>query len=880
MKGVQRGILKPLTVSVSSCLLFACASTAPTTPTTTPTPTIKNTPVTPSVVPSQDDFTGVLDQATLDELEDLLQATDMSMVEGDRLTVQRYGDLWDRVRRGYRMNHVQNRRIEAQKAWFYSRQDYLNRLTARTSRYLHHTVTEAERRGIPTELALLPIIESSYDPSATSNAAAAGLWQFIPSTGRIYGLNQSTTYDGRRDIIESTRAAYDFLTSLYNQFGSWELALAAYNAGPGRISRAIQANKNAGLPTDYWSLRLPTETMNYVPRFMAVAQIIKSPANYGVYLPAIANHTHFRAVPTNFGVSLHEVSQLTDVPLDELRLLNPALINFSVDSAGPGRVIIPNKVAISVDKKITALKGYGYGASAHVASQYVAPKDNSIKNTNSAKELASVNALPTTSAQVTAKNTIIQEPALSQEERDFIAAQIQAHASDDVKPVSDDGNIELTALQTGQSVLEARGETKSLSFNAPSTGYTPNTETAPISPPKTDSQTLAQVTQPAEPKPAPKPAKADTKAKAPAPAPVATQPAKVERYKVVAGDTLTGIASKHGLTVSQLASYNGIEADAQVNIGQRLWLVPNKVSTVAKPKSAPPPIAKTTVHTVQAGESLTSIARKYNTTIQDVSALNGLSVTDGVLIGQKLKVPAGIKPTQATTKAEPKTTSAEQVKYTIASGDSLTSVANKYNVSVEALAAANNLPTDAGLIRGKTLIIPSGTSKADTKKVAPKAEPKKTDTQIKKDEPKTDVAKGKVLKPTEKYTVQAGDTLIGLAKKHGVSVEDLATTNNMATNTTLKRGQVILVPKAPAKTDPKSDPKKTDKKPDPKADKSKTDKADKTKKTTTHTVKAGENLTSLAKRHGLSVAELAKMNNLEPTAQLKSGQKLTVPSKE
>lgn len=832
----QRGILKPLAVSVSSCFLFACASTTPNINTSnTTTSPIRTSPVTPDVVPSADEFSGVLDQATLDELEDLLLATDMSMVQGDRLTVQRYGDLWDRVRLGYRMNHVQNRRIEAQKAWFYSRQDYLNRLTARTSRYLHHTVTEAERRGIPTELALLPIIESSYDPSATSNAAAAGLWQFIPSTGRIYGLNQSTTYDGRRDIIESTRAAYDFLTSLYNQFGSWELALAAYNAGPGRISRAITANRNAGLPTDYWSLRLPAETMNYVPRFMAVAQIIKSPSTYGVYLPAIANHTHFRTVPTNFGVSLYDVSQATGVPLDELRLLNPALISFNVDSAGPGRVVIPNSLPISVDKKISALKGFGYGASAYVASQYVVPKNSSRQNTNSAQVLASVNALPTTSASVTAKNTIVQEPALTQEERDFIAAQIQAHTAENIQPVSDDGNIELVALQTGQSVLEARGETKSLSFNAPSTANVPETTTTPppsepapvvpTPPPATTAETA---------KPQPKPA---TQTATP------TKPAKVERYKVVAGDTLTGIASKHDLTVSQLASYNGIATNAQVNIGQRLWLIPGKVSTVT-PK-ATNPVAKTTTHTVQAGDSLTSVARKYNTTVQDVAALNGLSVTDGILIGQKLKVPANIKAVATTPKTETATArpaSNSTVKYTIASGDSLTSVAAKYNVSIEALAAANNMSTDAGLIRGKTLVIPS------SDKVVNKSEPKKTDNQpaqnTKKDEPKTNVAKGKVFKSTENYTVQSGDTLIGLAKKHGVAVNDLAATNNLATNAQLRRGQVIKLPKL----------------------------------TDTHTVKSGESLTSLAKKHGISVAELAKMNNIESNTTLKIGQKITVPA--
>ena len=161
-----------------------------------------------------------LDLESADSLEELLQATDMEAVEGDRLAVLRYGNLWKRILVGFRMDlSVNNSRIDAQRNWFVSRQPYIDRLSARASRYIYYTVTEAERRGIPTELALLPVIESSYDPFANSGASAAGMWQFIPSTGREYGLRQNQYYDGRRDVVESTRAAYDFLTNLYKQFG-------------------------------------------------------------------------------------------------------------------------------------------------------------------------------------------------------------------------------------------------------------------------------------------------------------------------------------------------------------------------------------------------------------------------------------------------------------------------------------------------------------------------------------------------------------------------------------------------------------------------------------------------------------------------------------
>ncbi|OOS24581.1 LysM peptidoglycan-binding domain-containing protein [Moraxella pluranimalium] len=826
-------LLKPLSIAISSCILVACSSTG-TVSSSKPTAVVTTKPQTTRQQPqtSSGTYTGVLDAELLDAMEDLLQATDMSMVEGDELAVQRYGNLWDRVRRGYRMSEVNNARIEAQKSWFYSRQSYLNRLTARASRYLHHTVAEAERRGIPTELALLPIIESSYDPTATSNAAAAGLWQFIPSTGRIYGLNQSSSYDGRRDVIESTRAAYDFLTSLYNQFGSWELALAAYNAGPGRISKAIRANQEQGLPTDYWSLKLPTETMNYVPRFIAVSQIVKSPNSYGIDLPAIANHSHFRTVPVNYGVSLSEVSSLTGVSIDELKLLNPALLSQSVDEIGPNRIVIPDSLPSSIDAKLSALRGFGFGgdyvATAPAQSiDYVVPKSGAAANNQSQQELILANTLPTTIAQVTENNTIIQEPALSQAERDFIAAQIQADTKNQVQAINPtDGNIELNAVQTGQSVLDARGETKTISFagstpksqpvvtpqlppaqnhtqpaiiaetqiNQPQVQTTPNTTPTSFNDGSTDnlsntafqasvqtqnqtqSQTQVSAQTPTAPKPQAQPKPVATPKPTPKPA------TKPESYTVRTGDSLTSVAAANGLTVGQLASYNNLPVDSHIFVGQKLWLVSGKVKPQQTPaptrtQSAPANNSSTTssgaTHKVVAGESLTAIARKYNVSLQALAAENGLSVTDNVLIGQVLKLPNGANVSTAQSQAQASNTAKQAT-----------------TPKAVATATANNRATDS-------------------------------------------------------YTVKAGESLTAIANRSGVSVQELASLNGLSPTANLLIGQRIKIPKT----------------------------------TTTYTVKAGDGLISLARRYGISAAELAKMNNLEPNTSLRIGQVLTVPNK-
>jgi membrane-bound lytic murein transglycosylase D len=349
-----------------SAVLFAIVSLVLSACTTAPQQTnAKHFPASPVVVspkfvpPSsaaQDkyyDTTGALD--TQDDIDELLGVTEMEAATLSPEDLAKFGDVWARVRAGFKLNDVDNERIAVQRAWFSKRQDYLDRMTARASHYLYHTVTEAERMGVPTELALLPVIESSYDPFATSPAQAAGMWQFIPGTGKIFGLRQTWWYDGRRDVLESTRAAYKFLSQLHNKFGSWELALAGYNAGPGTIQRAIDRNIAAGLPTDYWSLQLPAETMAYVPRFLAVVQVVKAPGNYNVALKPIVNQPHFREAYAKNQVDLAAAAKLAGLTTKQLYQLNPGYMRWATNPDGPHRLLIPMDTPDTFETQLSTL---------------------------------------------------------------------------------------------------------------------------------------------------------------------------------------------------------------------------------------------------------------------------------------------------------------------------------------------------------------------------------------------------------------------------------------------------------------------------------------------------------------------------------------------
>lgn len=242
----------------------------------------------------------------------------------DSLTLQ--NSLWERVRDGFNMPDIDSSYTNKHEQWYASRPDYVSRMLERSKKYLYHIVVEVEKRGMPTEIALLPMIESGFNPKALSTSKASGIWQFIPSTGKDFGLKQNYWKDSRKDVTAATQAALNYLQKLYTMFGAWDLALAAYNAGEGTVARAIERNQRLGLPTDYQHLSLPDETRNYVPKLQAIKNIIFRPEEYGLTLNEIPNRPYFTTVQAPNKIDAKLAAELAGITLEEFSALNPSFI--------------------------------------------------------------------------------------------------------------------------------------------------------------------------------------------------------------------------------------------------------------------------------------------------------------------------------------------------------------------------------------------------------------------------------------------------------------------------------------------------------------------------------------------------------------------------
>lgn len=304
-------------------------------------------------------------------------------------------DLWERIRRGFAMPNLESDLVTDREQWYTTRPDYMLRMTERSRKYLFHIVEELEMRNMPTELALLPFIESAFNPQAISPVKATGMWQFMPATGKDYDLKQNAFRDDRRDVLASTRAALDYLQRLHRLFNDWHLALAAYNWGQGSVGRAVEKNRRAGLGTSYTELNMPMETRFYVPKLQAVKNIVNNPSNFRSKLPLIENHPFFQTVDIERDIDVALAAKLAEVSLDDFKALNPAVNRPVILAAGMPQILLPWDNAAVYQRNLEAYGGSRLASwTVWVAPTNMAVSDAAKRAGMTESELRSLNNIP------------------------------------------------------------------------------------------------------------------------------------------------------------------------------------------------------------------------------------------------------------------------------------------------------------------------------------------------------------------------------------------------------------------------------------------------------------------------------------------------------
>ena len=304
-------------------------------------------------------------------------------------------ELWDRIRRGFAMPNLKNELVIDREQWYATRPEYIGRMTERSRKYLFHIVEDLERRKMPTELALLPFIESAFNPQAVSSAKAAGMWQFMPATGKDFNLKQNVFRDDRRDVLASTRAALDYLQRLYGMFGDWHLALAAYNWGEGSVGRAIAKNQKLGLGTSYDELSMPAETRMYVPKLQAVKNIVANPQSFSAELPFIENHAYFQRVQISRDIDVVLAARLADVQIEDFKALNPSARRPVILAAGTPEILLPWDNAIVFQRNFDAYsQGQFASWTAWTAPTTMNPTEAARQTGMAEADLRSMNNIP------------------------------------------------------------------------------------------------------------------------------------------------------------------------------------------------------------------------------------------------------------------------------------------------------------------------------------------------------------------------------------------------------------------------------------------------------------------------------------------------------
>ena len=760
-------------------------------------------------------------------------------------------ELFQRMRQGFSMPNINNALVLHHQQWYLNHPESLRRMVERSSRYLHHIVEEIEKRGMPMELALLPMVESAYNPTAYSRSHASGLWQFVPSTGKQYKLEQNWWVDARRDIVASTAAALDYLQYIYDLHGDWHLALASYNWGEGAVGRAINKNKANGLSTDYLSLTMPEETRNYVPKLQALKNVFSNPnvlANLNIR--GVPNRPYFATVTKTANIDVKLAAKLAEMPVQEFVALNPAHNRPVIKSETP--MVIP---ADKVDTFISNLEAHeesekplsswqAYTVKTGDKLEQIAPRFGmTVANLKAVNGINGKNKVgpgltllvagqegtePAEGAALAEQQPlVVPPPRLAQPEPTVVATPVAVTRTHTVQKGE---TLVKVAQRYGMTLAEIKqlNKLRAEHVNA-GTKLTVAAATAETgSKPNSAGQrnTLAEVEN--------KHVEARNEAVA---------SAVTRGHTVRKGETLVQVASRYGMTLAELKQLNKLRAD-QVNAGTRLLVAApesGSKSTTAAPRSvlaendgkrAEPrgdSSASTTTHSVRKGETLAQVASRYGMTLAELKQLNKLRA-DQVNAGTRLLVEApeaSNKPTttlsrssladvaehkQATTRAETGAVAATR-SHTVQKGETLAQVASRYGMTVTELKQANKLRADQVNAGTKLAVAaPETASKlppararvdvaevesrqgkgADSRQTLAKAETRPA--ARKADESANEHARQGARKPAKlaQYTIRRGDTLVSIAKQFKVEKDDLLRWNRIQNND-IKPGQTLTI---------------------------------------------------------------------------------------
>ena len=532
------------------------------------------------------------------------------------------GDAWDRIRDGMDLQYPKKKQIERSIAWYRRNPEYLRRLTQRARPYFAYIVREVEKRELPMEFALLPIVESAFRERAYSHAGASGLWQFMPSTGRRFGLKQNWWYDGRRDVVESTRAALDYLSRLLQEFRDDPLlAVAAYNWGEGNLRRAMSRNRARGKPTDVWSLRLPRETRTHVHRFAAIAAIVEQPDRYGVVLGSIPDRVYFRPVSLDGQIEFAFAANLAGISVRELRRLNPGFKRSATAPGGPHRLQLPVDAAKRFTATLAQLPTY---RDKRWTRHKVVPGDTlgaiAILYGTSVRALKGTNGLA--SDRIFAGTHLTIPVALGLRELALVDSTTQGRrtAAANESFTAEGPATTIHRVRRGDSLwLIARRHGVDIAQLAAWNGLSVESVLVPgqrLTVHRGRSGTV--------------------------PAALRRNPPKnshANTFHVVQhGDTLSEIAVRHRTTVLALTEFNRIEEDAVLLPGQKLRLIP---AAYADPVGEPQRIR----YRVKRGDSLWEISRQFGVSVASLRRWNRLSRNELLMPGRELFVHLSDTPT-------------------------------------------------------------------------------------------------------------------------------------------------------------------------------------------------------------------------------------------